>query len=193
MTRSNKTLGIIAMIGAPFLFLEMSTGNFGLANTPAPGLCDLMYMIGWLCSIIGVRRQHAAGDNKHAKRLMNLNIIFLCFACVWNIWEAIDPTNSTILYRILDAFWPASNMLLLITGIMIAIKGKLTGFSRYTPLIAGFWLVFACLFGMIAGRSPISFYVIGGYTIVAWFLLGWSVYKSGNKEAVVSPGQPAFA
>jgi hypothetical protein len=194
MKLSNKTLGIIAMIGAPFLFLEMcSDYKFGLANTPAAGLCDLVYMAGWMCSITGLKRQLAAGDNKHSKRLLNLNLVFLSFACIWNIWEATDPNNQTTLFRILDCFWPASNILLFITGIVIAIKGRLSGFSRYAPLIAGFWVGFAMLFGALAGgRNELSFYVTGGYSVVAWFLLGLSIYKSDNKTTPAYPSTLAF-
>lgn len=180
---------MIAMLGAPFLFLEMCADKFGLANTAAAGICDLIYMIGWRASILGLITLQAAGNNKWGKNLVCLNLAFLGIACIWNIWEAIDPANQSTLFRILDCFWPASNVLLFITGIVIAAKGRLTGFSRFAPVIAGFWLGFAIIFGTLAGgRNDLSFYVIGGYSVVAWFLLGFSIYKSGTVAA--RPYQP---
>lgn len=185
MKFSNKTLGAIAMFGAPFLFLEMcSDYKFGFGKTAAAGICDLIYMIGWLCSVIGLIKLNATGNSKWGKRLLRLNLVFLGMACIWNIWEAVDPNNTSTLYRILDSFWPASNVLLFITGIVIAVQGKLTGFARYTALIAGFWLGFAMIFGTLAGgKNELSFYVIGGYSVVAWFLLGLTIYRS---EATVA-------
>ncbi|RYY18190.1 MAG: hypothetical protein EOO04_24500 [Chitinophagaceae bacterium] len=176
---SNKTLGIIAMICSPFLFVEMLADHkFGLRNTSAAGIADLIYMTGWICSIIGLIKQEATGSKKPGKRLLTLNLIFLGVACIWNIWTAIDPTNNSALYRVLDFFWPASNTLLFITGIVIAVQKKLTGFGRWTPLLAGFWLGFAIIFSMVAGgRNDLSFYTIGAYSTIAWFLLGLSIYK----------------
>jgi hypothetical protein len=177
---SNKTLGIIAMICSPFLFVEMlSDHKFGLKNTPAAGIADLIYMTGWICSIMGLIRQKATGNKLWGKRLLRLNLIFLGVACIWNVWSALDPGNNSTLYRILDFFWPASNTLLFITGIVIVAQKKLTGYSRFTPVIAGFWLGFAILFSVVAGfESDLSFYTIGAYSAIAWFLLGLSIYRS---------------
>jgi hypothetical protein len=177
---SNRTLGIIAMICSPFLFIEMlSDHKFGLRNTSAAGIADLIYMTGWICSILGLIRQKATGDKKWGIRLLNLNLVFLGVASVWNIWSAVDPTNNSILYRVLDFFWPASNILLFITGIVIAVQKKLAGFSRWAPMVAGFWLDFAILFGAVAGfRDDLSFYATGAYSAIAWFCLGLSIYKS---------------
>ncbi|WP_461397360.1 hypothetical protein [Flavitalea sp.] len=177
---SNKTLGIIAMICSPFLFMEMlSDHKFGLRNTSAAGVADLIYMTGWICSILGLIKQEATGNKKWGRRLLRLNLVFLGVACIWNIWTAVDPTNNSALYRVLDFFWPASNILLFITGIVIAVQKKLTGFARWAPLVAGFWLGFAIMFGAVAGvRNDPSFYTIGAYSSIAWFLLGLSIYKS---------------
>src|SRR5687767_509931 len=95
---SNKTLGIIAMICSPFLFVEMlSDHKFGLKNTPAAGIADLIYMTGWICSILGLIRQEATGNKLWGKRLLRLNLIFLGVACIWNVWSALDPGNNSTL------------------------------------------------------------------------------------------------
>jgi hypothetical protein len=180
-----KTLGIVAMVCSPFLFIEMlSDHKLGLRNTSAAGIADLIYMIGWICSILGLIKLQATGNKRWGRRLLRLNLIFLGVACIWNIWTAIDPTNTSMLYRVLDFFWPASNLLLLATGIVILVQKKLTGFSRWAPFLAGSWLGFAIIFGTIAGpRNDLSFYAIGAYSAISWFLLGWSIYRSENNPS----------
>ncbi len=183
---SNKTLGIMAMICSPFLFIEMLCDyKFGLRNTSASGIADLIYMTGWICSIFGLIKQEATGDTKWGRRLLRLNLVFLGVACIWNIWTIVDPTNNSTLYRVLDFFWPASNILFFITGIVIAVQKKLSGFNRWIPLIAGSWLGFALTFGTVAGgTNDLSLYSIGAYSAIAWFLLGLSIYKSEDGQTV---------
>jgi hypothetical protein len=184
MNISNRTLGVIGMIGSPFLFFEtLSTAKWNLGTSAAPGICDLIYMIGWSCSIIGLMRIHAAGSNKSGKRILVIHLAFLSMACIWNVWEAIDPTNQSLLYRILDLFWPASNLMLLITGIFVACNRTLDSFTRWIVLIAGCWLPFAFIYGMLSGgRDEVTMYVTTIYSVISWFLLALAVYMSEGQR-----------
>ena len=108
------------MILAPFLTLQMLlSGESNETHTSLGGLFDLIYMLGWMCSIIGLIRLQAAGTKKSSTRLLSVQLLLLCIANVWNIWVIIAPTYNPPLFFVLDAFWPLSNLFMLVLGALI--------------------------------------------------------------------------
>ncbi|MBC7946849.1 MAG: hypothetical protein H7Y42_03140 [Chitinophagaceae bacterium] len=174
-----RILGIIAMASSPFLFAQMSLA--GNANTSLGGLCGLIYMIGWSCVIVALMRYRATGERKAARVVLYLQLSLLFIANIWNVWTILDPGNSSPLYFILDFSWPASNVCLLVTGIVVAEAAVLTGWKRYSVLIAGTWLpVTLCLFILI-GQGKETMIVSGIYSTIAWFFMGYMVYRSAQE------------
>lgn len=154
MKPSNKLLGVCGMLAAPFLTFQLLVGQAADAyNTSLGGFFDLIYMAGWMCSIVGLMRLQAAGLRKNSQILFYIQLVFLCVANAWNIWVIIDPTNNSTLFFILDLFWPLSNVFMLVLGIVIAVKGVLTGWRRCVVLIVGMCLTLALLFILILGRE----------------------------------------
>ena len=183
MKLTNKLLGTVAMLAAPFLFLQMVIGNKDYEyNSPLGGFFDLIYMIGWMSSIAGLQRLHATGSKKSGNILLQMQFAFLFLANLWNIWAIFDPANKSTLFFVLDFFWPLSNLCLLAIGIVTALTGKLKGWRRYVALIAGMWLPVAFSSLMIFGRNTTSLFVGGVYSTVVWFILGWMVYTSASAE-----------
>jgi hypothetical protein len=183
MKATNKLLGTIAMLAAPFLFLQMAVGNKDNDyNTSLSGFFDLIYMIGWMCSTIGLLRLQATGSKKSGNALLQVQLAFLCLANLWNIWVIFDPTNKSSLFFVLDMFWPLSNLCLLVVGIVTAVTGKLRGWRRYVVLITGMWLPVALSSLMIFGRNNTSLFIGGIYSTIAWFTLGWMIYTSHTAE-----------
>ena len=177
MKLSNKLLGTVAMIASPFLFLQMSTGSKANDyNTSLGGLFDLVYMIGWMCSMIGLQQVH--GFKKFGNILLQVQLALLCLANVWNVWVIFDPSNKSQLFFVLDMCWPLSNLCLLALGLSIVFSERLQGWRRYTALIAGLWLPVAFASMMIFGRSTTSLLIGGIYSTLAWFLMGWMIYIS---------------
>ncbi len=52
-------------------------------------------------------------------------IFFLCIAEVWNAYSILQPGAPMGLYRLLDIFWPVSNLFLFITGITFIVANRL--------------------------------------------------------------------
>lgn len=186
MKPSNRLLGVCGMLAAPFLTFQMLSGQAADAyNTSLGGLFDLIYMLGWMCSLIGLMRLQATGFTKMGRFLIYVQIALLCVANVWNVWVIIDPTNNSTLFFILDLFWPLSNVFMLVVGIVIAIKGVLTGWRRYVVLLVGLWLPFALGLSFLLGReNHYAYYPGAAYSVFAWGLMGWMIFNSDERPAV---------
>lgn len=180
-----KWLGIIGMIGAPGLWLESSFYDVERhQNTSIGGVFDLLYMIGWMYSIYGLLQLQAAGKKRIGNIILCIQLGLLAVANVWNVWEIADPTSSHPLFRILDMFWPISNVFMFITGLTVVIAKRLSGYQRFVPLAVGLWLGITFLVYTIAGDNKASFYIMNIYSTIAWFLMGWVVFQNGMDTAV---------
>ncbi|HVF81278.1 MAG TPA: hypothetical protein VM884_05070 [Flavisolibacter sp.] len=184
MILSNKKLGAIAVAAAPFLSFQTLNGQAANAgNTSVGGFFDLIYMVGWMCSIVGLIRLQAIGTGKRSSVLLYIQLGLLCVANCWNVWVIFDPSNNSTLFRVLDLFWPLSNVNMLVIGIAVALKGKLQGWRRYVVLLVGLWLPVALGSSVLLGRdNPAGYYPGCVYSAIAWALLGWMIYISGPEE-----------
>jgi hypothetical protein len=176
MNISLKVLGLIAMLASPFLWLERYLYEQALENTSLTGVCDLIYMIGWSCSIVGLIKLKAAGDNRWGKTILFIQLAFLSIANIWNIWVIVDPLNQSTIFNILDKFWPISNCFMLLTGIAVVVAKKVSGFFRFVPLIAGLWLPVTVVSSMLLKGDQL-FYVMNGYSFCSFFLLGLMIFR----------------
>ncbi|HVF96897.1 MAG TPA: hypothetical protein VM871_06240 [Flavisolibacter sp.] len=183
MKPSNKLLGTAGLLGAPGLFLQLSVcQRDGVMNSSLGGFFDLLYMLGWMCSIVGILRIQATGNKRSGIALLYVQLALLCVANVWNVWVIIDPSANSTMFLILDMFWPLSNVCMLATGIVVAVTGRLKGWQRYAVLFAGLWLPFAMGLYWLAGSSTVSFYITSIYSVVAWSLVALVVFTSGEKN-----------
>lgn len=172
------------MAGAPFLFLEMYSNGIGkTVNTSLTGVYDLLYMLGWMCSVTALLRMQATGVGKRGRAVLYVQLLFLTLANVSNAWVIVQPNSDSGLYRALDTFWPISNVWMLVSGIAVMATGKLQGWRRYVVLVVGLWFPVMMATTLITGKTANLFYVGGLYPTVAWALMGWAVVTSGRNEA----------
>jgi len=178
-----KAAGIFSMICAPFLFIDFLTATPNV-NTSQTGVFDLIYMTGWMCSLIALQQRGAFGTTKAARIILLIQAIFLTGAQVWNIWVIIRPSSEGTLFRIFDSCWPLSNIWMLATGIVAIKARRLQGWQRFVPLAAGLWFPFS----MVLFLAKLPFWLSGLYSTIAYILLGLVVYKSGHTaQETVSP------
>ena len=185
MRISNKLLGIFALIGAPWLFLGgiLEEEYPQLKETWFTGLWGLLYISGFICSVIGLQRMHATGAGRFGKGILWVLMACLVLANISNIIQLFVERNKPAYFFYIDIFWPLSNVILLFTGITVIIVKGLDGWKRYLPLAMGLWLPMA-LASQQLGNTAISFVVGGLYSAVAWSMLAIVVMSS--KEL---PGQ----
>ena len=187
---NNKLLGIIAMGGAPFLFIDFiihgqNGGGEQFEHTSLSGIFSIIYISAWMCSMIGLKNIHAAGNTKSGKIWMSIPLITLSMANIWNIWETIQPGANTMLYHMLDAFWPISNSFMFLYGIRVLWVKELQNWRRFVPLMVGLWLPISILLNLSFGLNPTSMIISGVYSALSWTILGYVVYTSqpNNKLA----------
>ena len=175
-----RLAGIIAIFGAPFLFLDFLMYNMDGKNESASlsGVFNMIYITAWMISIVGLWKAKATGYNKWSKIVLIIQLAFLSLANCWNIYVIMNPGAETVLYRVLDLFWPISNLWMLATGITIVVAKVLMGWMRYVPLIVGLWLPLNLAFmSAMMGQTNLGMIVGGVYSALAWSLLGLVIFK----------------
>ena len=176
MNTSLKYLGIVAMIGSPFFALETYYYQQEMQDSSLTGICDLIYMIGWSCSIVWLIKIRAAGEG-WGKAILSIQLGLLTIANIWNVWVIFDPLNTSILFTILDKFWPISNCFMFISGLAVLRGRQITGFARFVPLIAGSWLPVSALTALLLDGNQVFLYIMTGYSFCCFFLLGLMIFK----------------
>ena len=180
---NNKTLGTLAMIGAPFLCIDycihgINGGGDQFQHTSLSGILSIVYISAWMCSMVGLANLKATGESKAAKVWLIIPLVTLSLANIWNSWEVIQPGVNTFLYHLLDMFWPISNLFMFLFGIKVILAKQLQGWKRYIPLIVGLWLPFTIVLNAIAGINATVMMVSGIYSALSWTILGYVVYTS---------------
>jgi hypothetical protein len=173
-----KVLGLIAISCAPFLYVDFLTSDRNVMHWWS-GVYDMIYMIGWLCSIVALQRMQALGTSKFAKVAFTVQYILLAFAQCWNVWVIIGPSYDNVLYRIFDICWPLSNIWMLVVGITALRAKKLQGWKRYVPIMAGLWFPLMVVPAITTGAMSS---IAGPYSAIAFGLLGLVVYTAGEEK-----------
>ena len=179
----NKTLGTLALIAAPSLFIGLTFEKWlqvaAVGDTRMGGAYNLIYMAGWMCSLFGLLRLEATGCSWFSRGILEANISTLALANVLNLAQLLLPWSIFGYFRmVLDPFWPISHVLMLVIGIAVIRANRLTGWKRYVPLAIGLWLPMALSTNLLpAGLLP-TFNIMAFYTAVAWSLLALAVRNS---------------
>ena len=184
---SNKILGVIAMAFAPFLCIDFlvhgqAGPNENFEHSSLSGVFSLVFMIGWMSSIVVLRRIGATGFSRFGVVILYVQLATLVLANVWNVFEIVSPGSSGLLYMILDMFWPISQVVLLMVGITVMVVRGLPGWRRFVPLMTGLWFPVTILLMVILGQNYLTVVISGIYSVVAWGLMGWVCFEMAEEE-----------
>jgi hypothetical protein len=127
------------MLGSPMLLVEgLLFGSAGRSAAPLVALAELLYLGGWMCSAIGLRRLRATGDTSLGRVIFAIQVVGLCLAAVFTLLEAFAPgAHDSALYQITDAAWPFNHLFMIVVGI-VTLRAKVWGgWQRWTPLLCG--------------------------------------------------------
>ena len=195
---TNRTLGTLGFLGAHYLLIAplLPMRYPALAQSAFDGLVGLFFMLTWMGSLVGLIRLNATGRSGFGRFIIRANLATLALANVWNIYEAIEPNANTLVYRVLDMFWPISMVMMLLVGITVARVGILRGWRRYVPLAVGLWLPFTMILGKAMGLALVNMsaqaadgtlYILlisGVYASVCWCLLGYVVWSTPKAQPI---------
>src|SRR3954453_3996583 len=105
---NTRVLGIIGIIGAPWMFIDfINNGLYDhfLAN-PVSGVRDFMFLLGWICSLVGLYKLEAMGTKRWQKAVVITQIIFLSFAACLSIYEIFASNSPPSIFYTLEFLWP---------------------------------------------------------------------------------------
>ena len=178
---NTRTLGLIAILCSPFLAIQLSIyGIFeNYKATSLAGIFSLIYMTGWLCSIVGLYKLSAAGNRRIGKTIILIQLIFLSLGEIWNVYSIIIPGSTTMLYRVLDLFWPISNIFMFVTGLSVLLAKQLHGWKRFITFIVGLWFpITIAILPAIFGHGQLTVLFVSLYSVAGWSFLGFAIYQS---------------
>lgn len=173
------------MVGSPFLLLSFL--NQGAAVQSRLGETFGLLFIGLsMFSVWGLKELAATGRGA-GKTVLWVQLGILLGATLWSLAMSVSPgagKDSAIL-GLGDACWPLSMLAMLVTGVIVAAKGGLSGWRRWTPLLCGLALPLSFASIPVVGKEG-SIYVFGVYALVAWAALGFAVMSETPRELPIS-------
>jgi hypothetical protein len=183
---SNQLLGILALIGSPWLFLGtyLEQRMPHLSDSWFTGAWGILFISGWICAAIAIKRLKVTGSSSFGKVILLILLLSLSIANISNVIQIIVERDKPSYFMFFDLFWPFSNVIMLIVGItVIAVKG-LPGWKRYMPLATGIWFPLVMLSSLIDNKF-LSFFFGGIYSALAWALLAIVIITT-TKEHVMN-------
>jgi hypothetical protein len=191
---NNRFLGTLALIGAPSLLIGHTLESMypSLAGGAFYGVYGFIHITGWMCSIELLRRTQATGKSLFGKFIIWLILGTLFLANTSNVYAFFDPQNKSTLMLILDGFWPISNLVMLIVGIIVFVSNHLTGWRRFVPLFVGLWFPFAMTSRVVLNDVHLPFDIVFIYSALAWTLLAITAITSDKSERKTSIKYPQF-
>lgn len=178
-----RLLGTLGMLGSPMILLEGLYAGFSQHGTDAViGGLEVIYMGGWMASVLGLHALNATGRGRWGKTALVIQFLGLLVAAGWSAYHIFTPNPATdhILYVLTDIAWPFSHLFMLVVAITIARAGVWTGWRRLGPFIAGLALPVAMLSAGLVGEVALGM-VFGLMTTLGLGLQGYAV-RSGREE-----------
>lgn len=187
---SNKLLGILALFGAPWLFIGtyLEQRKPDLSDSWFTGVWGILFISGWMCSVIGLKRIKATGNNSFGKILLIVLLVSLSIANISNVIQIIVEKDKPSFFMAFDLFWPLSNIIMLVVGITVIISKRLSSWKRYIPFVVGMWFPLAMLSSIIDNKY-VSFFFGGPYSAIAWIMLAIVVITTTKTEEVRKENQ----
>jgi hypothetical protein len=195
MARQNKLQAAISFIGAPCLAIDFyrhanSEGQW--SPSVLTNILDILYMAGWICTMFSFIRMQVNGTKKAARILLYIQVSFLFLAGSSDMVSISKIPIPGNLFFYWDLFWPLSNCMMLVTGISIAIAGRLHEWRRWIPLMAGLWLPFMMIIKFYLSSEYIA-YVGGTYSLLMWTLMAYIAYSHTQQEIAHKTGKISVA
>jgi hypothetical protein len=187
-TPSLRVLGTIGVLGAPMMAIEgiyREVRHFGdMQDDWFVGAVSMIYVAGWVCSLVGARRLRATGTSRASAALFGLQLAGLLLAGAWAVWAAlgVGPVPGTPLFTAGDTAWPVSHLLMLAMAAFVFRARVWRGWRRLPALVCGLALP-AALAPAALGARWLGLIAFGALTTVGFASLGWAVRTSAGVVA----------
>jgi hypothetical protein len=171
---SHRILGIIGMICAPMLAASLYARGEESPGMASAGL-GLLYLLGWLCSAIGLRELRVTGRGWGGLAVLLIQAIGLLMAGVFAIVEPglASRDNLSDFLRLADFAWPASHLFMIVVAIAIVVVRRWRGWKLWPAFVCGLALPVA----LAMPGSAAMFAVFSILTTVGFASLGYAVWR----------------
>jgi hypothetical protein len=170
---TQNALGIVGMIGAPAMLVS---SLFARPFSPAENALGLVYLTGFVASVIGLRRARVTGKGNTGLVVFMVQMIGLALSFSQNTMDLVGHRQSQ-LYAIANAAWPVSHVFMLVVGILAFRARVRSGWCSFTPFGCGLALPLAFAVGAAVGHTAMRV-TFGILTMLSFMLLGNCVRKS---------------
>jgi hypothetical protein len=180
MAPTYRLLGMLGMIGSPFLLLSFAAVGFEQEKITRLGsFLGLIFAIGWLSNVFGLWTLRATGTWLGGRILLGIEVVGVVLANLCQVYEIVDPKADSVLFHVTDIAWPLSMVTLLAIGIVAIVARRLQGWACFTPLVCGLWLPVSILAGAIFGTTA-GLIIGGAHVTIGWLLLGYAIRNGGT-------------
>ena len=176
----NQALGTIGILASPVLLIESAyrylSGLPDNTNTIFIGIVGSIYIAGWMCSAIGLRRARVTGSGSGSLAIFVVQMVGLALAGIWSLNEIFHfaVVRDGAAFRFVDAAWPLSHLFMLIVGVAVLRADVWRGWRLAAPFICGLALPLFFVFAA-AGIKDIGVLVFTSMTAAGFALLGNAV------------------
>src|SRR5688500_405375 len=182
---TNRQLGILALIGAPAMFIGVNVENSysQMQDSWFTGAWGIVYITSWTCSLAVLYRLRIAGHG-FGKWLIRVMFITLTVANISNIVQILSPKNDPWYFLYIDLFWPLSHLLMLVLGVTAQFNRHLNKTTKLILMAAGLWLPIALVPMAIFGKTFAVVFYPGLYNAVMWGLMALVAIKQQDKHTI---------
>lgn len=175
---SNRSLGILAMAGAPMLLAQMAAAHYlqKLVANPLIAFLGVLYIGGWIASAVGIRRLRVAGKRQSSKVIYIVQMVMLSLALLFSVQDTLGIKEG-IFFSLTDAAYPLSHLMMLVVGIFIWRAQVWHGLSRIAPLLVGFALPITFAIAPLVGWNGAGI-CFAALTMTGFLLMGHAVFKA---------------
>lgn len=187
-----RTLGIIGLIGAPWMFIDIIDNGLyeRFVLSAVSGVRGFIFITGWTCSVLGLYRLQAMGTRRWQHAIMRIQLLFLMLANCWNILEIINPKSPWLQHLPLNLAWPLAGNFMLVTGIVILFARRMIGWKWYIPLLAGLWFPQTVLLTLTKNLTLPALLFTGIYATIVFTLLALCLILDNTTNNLLKPPKP---
>ncbi|MFL5787616.1 MAG: hypothetical protein ACJ748_06160 [Flavisolibacter sp.] len=176
-----RILGLIAMMGAPCVFLKMALGGFTFNSVhPLIIICNVCFYISLFSSITGLLKLSTSSFDSSPKYILLIEICLLSVAAWFSLLT--QGKSAHLYYTLMEACRTASNILLIIVGSIIIFSGKSEMWKKYLRIISSVWLILSILFASLLPSSEALLVCTMALSGIISSLLGYHIYNSEDPE-----------
>lgn len=187
---STRTLGTLGMLGSPTMLaygVTLVASGAANRNTALMGATGLLYLAGWMCSLVAMRQLGVMGRSAPSRVVYALQFALLVVASLFSVEELVYGSPARIPHPLLDLAWPLSHTFMLVTGAFVLKARAWTGWRRWPAFLVGFKipLLAAAALALAGPGEPPTWLQTAAFTYggTALMLLGYAVRTSDPAAA----------